>query len=496
MAPPIVLVQALNHYYGVRSLRTQVLFDINLEIHPGEFVILTGPSGSGKSTLLSLIGCLRSVQHGSLQVLGQELNGANDQARALVRRNFGYIFQASNLLTFLTVEQNIATSLELQDSYDPATLHRRTAEILDSVGILPQLKSYPQQLSGGQRQRAAIAGALVTQPKLVLADEPTAALDSRTGRQTVELMNHLAKKQGSAVLMVTHDPRILDLADRILHMEDGKLDLAYSQELSLALPGLKEEKIAAMDINPETIAYEPGETILQEGDLADRFYVVLQGQVQVFRERSGGNNQILATLGRGKYFGEIGLLQPNNRRTASICVTPDAPATLMSITREDFLLLMGGSDLTEMAIAQTLQQRTTAAIIAEALPNLRIQSILNILPKVQRLTYNPGSYIVKTGDAPSHFYIIADGMAEIFMARNPTGLLTDRFLKKGDYFGEIGLIKGQPRVATVRAHHSTTVEVLAIHQDVFTQLLTTCDVTQSEIAQIVFERLQTIPSCR
>ncbi|NET48385.1 MAG: cyclic nucleotide-binding domain-containing protein, partial [Merismopedia sp. SIO2A8] len=473
----------------------QVLFDINLEIQPGEFVILTGPSGSGKSTLLSLMGCLRSVQNGSLQVLGQELKGASAHCLAQVRRNFGYIFQASNLLTFLTVEQNIATSLELQDPYEPATRRHRTAEILDNVSLLPQLKSYPWQLSGGQRQRAAIAGALVTQPKLVLADEPTAALDSQTGRQTVELMHRLAKQQGSAVLMVTHDPRILDLADRILHMEDGKLDLAYSQELSLALPGLKEEKIATMAIKPETKIYEPGEIIFLEGDIADRFYVVLQGQVQVFRDRPGDRQQVLATLERGKYFGEIGLLKPNNQRSASVRVPPDAPAKLMTINREDFLQLMNGSDLTEMAIAQTLQQRINAAIIAEALPTLDIQPIVSVLPQVQRLVYGPGSYIIQTGETPDYFYIIAAGVVEIFIANRHEETTASKILSPGDYFGEIGMLNEQPRTATVRAHPTTTVEVLAMDQTVFNQLLATCHVTQTEVARVVYERLQTTSRC-
>lgn len=230
--PTVVFIQNLNYFFGENSLQKQVLCDINLEVKAKEFVILTGPSGSGKSTLLSLIGCLRSVQQGSLKILGQELNGATREQLVQMRRNFGYITQSSNLLDFLTVQQNIQMSLELQPDFSPKEARAKTAAILEAVGLRDKLDAYPKNLSGGQRQRVAIASALVTQPKLVLADEPTAALDKTAGRNVVALMHRLAKEQNSAVLMVTHDNRILDLADRIVNVEDGKLGLALNQELS------------------------------------------------------------------------------------------------------------------------------------------------------------------------------------------------------------------------------------------------------------------------
>jgi putative ABC transport system ATP-binding protein len=195
---PVVLIDRLCHHFGQGELRKQILFDIDLEIRPGEFVIMTGPSGSGKSTLLSLIGCLLSVQAGSLKVLNQELNGASDNARAEVRRNFGFVFQASNLVKFLTAERNIYKSLELNPQFNRQVIRQRTQEILAAVGLADRAHHYPAQLSGGQQQRIAIACALAHQPKLLLADEPTAALDSKSGRTIVELMHRLAKEQGGA----------------------------------------------------------------------------------------------------------------------------------------------------------------------------------------------------------------------------------------------------------------------------------------------------------
>jgi putative ABC transport system ATP-binding protein len=219
----LVVIRNLNHYFRNGSLDKQILFDINLEIYPGELIILTGPSGSGKTTLLSLMGGLRSVQEGSIRTLGKELHGARENQLVRVRRQIGYIFQDHNLLPFMTALQNVQMSVELHEDISNRQAHTKSEAILQAVGLSDRLNYYPQNLSGGQKQRVAIARALVSHPKLVLADEPTAALDSKTGRAVVELMQRLAKEQECAILIVTHDNRILDRADRIIHMEDGRL---------------------------------------------------------------------------------------------------------------------------------------------------------------------------------------------------------------------------------------------------------------------------------
>ena len=220
---PVVDIRNLNHSYGKKLLCKQVLFNIDLSIDRGEIVILTGPSGSGKTTLLSLIGGLRSVQAGNLITLGKELNGASEKQLVRVRRNIGYIFQGHNLLPFMTARQNVQMSVELHENSSDRQARAKAEAILKAVGLGERTNYYPQNLSGGQKQRVAIARALVSYPQLILADEPTASLDSKTGREIVDLMHGLAKEEGAAILMVTHDHRILDLADRILEMEDGSL---------------------------------------------------------------------------------------------------------------------------------------------------------------------------------------------------------------------------------------------------------------------------------
>ena len=209
--------------YGTGDLRRNVLREVDLSIAPGEIVLLTGPSGSGKTTLLTLIGALRAMQLGSARVLGQELSGATESERVMLRRRIGFIFQNHNLLGFLTARQNVAMSMELDGRLSDGDRLKRAGEMLAAVGLADHAEKPPSQLSGGQRQRVAVARALAGEPGLILADEPTAALDKVSGQEVVHLLRDLARGRGVPILLVTHDPRILDIADRIVAMEDGRI---------------------------------------------------------------------------------------------------------------------------------------------------------------------------------------------------------------------------------------------------------------------------------
>jgi putative ABC transport system ATP-binding protein len=223
MSRPAICTEGLCHWFGRGQARRQVLLDVDLAIQPGEVVLLTGPSGCGKTTLLTLVGALRQVQQGSVRLFGQELHGADRGQRQQLRRRIGMIFQGHNLLRCLSAEQNVQMGADLLSDLGYRARRDQSREWLRAVGLGDHLSKLPHDLSGGQKQRVAIARALAAQPDLLLADEPTAALDSRSGREVVELLRRLAREQGCAVLMVTHDPRILDVADRLLRMEDGRL---------------------------------------------------------------------------------------------------------------------------------------------------------------------------------------------------------------------------------------------------------------------------------
>jgi putative ABC transport system ATP-binding protein len=219
----VITVEKVSHYFGSGQLKKQILFEVSAAITAGEIVILTGPSGSGKTTLLTLMGALRATQEGSLKVLGQELNGGTESSLVAVRRQIGFIFQLHNLLDALSVTENVTMGLQKDLGLSPKDARDRAVEMLGSVGLADRVSHYPDQLSGGQKQRVAIARALAARPRIILADEPTASLDKKSGRDVVDRLHDLARKEGTAVVLVTHDNRILDVADRIIHLEEGKL---------------------------------------------------------------------------------------------------------------------------------------------------------------------------------------------------------------------------------------------------------------------------------
>jgi sulfate-transporting ATPase len=326
-------------------------------------------------------------------------------------------------------------------------------------------------------------------------------------------MHRLAKEQGSAVLLVTHDPRILDVADRIIQVEDGRLGLAYRQELSLALPGLREEQIEAITIKPTFMTYEPGALVFRQGDPADKFYVVIQGNLEVFSDPDQQQNQeknqentqavrILNHLSRGDYFGEMGLLQAGIR-TASVRVTVDEPAKLMVMEREVFQTLVETSSLTSTAIAQQVQQRVNSTLLSEALPSLNLGEIMQLLPEVEVLKYGTGSNIIAEGDPAEYFYIIMTGQVEVMKQNSSDQIVKLRELGPGNYFGEIGLIEGRSRTATVRVISPNPVEVIALKRETFEKIMTSSNSTkammtavvkdhfQNQIAKLLYNRLRT-----
>ena len=218
-----IQVQGLNHWFGTGEARKQALFDVSLTVARGSLTILMGPSGSGKTTLLTLMGCLREVQDGSVRLLGTELKGADTATQEAMRRRLGFIFQAHNLHESLTARQNVLMGLQVHGRGDPARQDVAVAHLLTLLGLGDRIDYLPANLSGGQKQRVAIARALVANPDVVFADEPTAALDHDSGYLVVRMLKQLGEARGTTTIMVTHDNRILDLADRIVTLEDGRI---------------------------------------------------------------------------------------------------------------------------------------------------------------------------------------------------------------------------------------------------------------------------------
>ncbi len=218
-----IRVSGLNHWFGKGEARKQVIFDVDIEVARGSLTILMGPSGSGKTTVLTLMGCLRDVQEGEVRLLGHDLNGADADTQVQLRRRLGFIFQAHNLHASLTARQNVRMGLEVHGMGDKAEYMRAADHMLGLVGLAERFDYLPANLSGGQKQRVAVARALVSNPEVVFADEPTAALDKESGRTVVEMLKALGRERGTTAVMVTHDNRILEMADRIVTLEDGRI---------------------------------------------------------------------------------------------------------------------------------------------------------------------------------------------------------------------------------------------------------------------------------
>lgn len=236
-----ISVRDLTKIYGSGPTAYRALDSVNLEVERGEVMLLMGPSGSGKTTLVSILGCILRPTSGSVKILGEEVTHLGEKQLPRVRlQNIGFIFQGFNLFPTLTAGENVELALDLKRQRGPAA-RAKARTYLEQVGLGTKFESFPEDLSGGEKQRVAIARALATEPQVILADEPTASLDSQSGRTVMELLRDMAHQRGRAVVVVTHDNRVLEYGDRVVRIEDGRIQ---SDSTEPALPSLARREAA------------------------------------------------------------------------------------------------------------------------------------------------------------------------------------------------------------------------------------------------------------
>ncbi|MGL5097425.1 MAG: ATP-binding cassette domain-containing protein, partial [Planctomycetia bacterium] len=332
---PVVSVAGLDHHFGEDETRTQVLFDVNLAVEPGELVIVKGPSGCGKTTLLTLLGGLRRVQQGEVTVLGRAVHALSDRELVGLRRGIGFIFQAHNLFRSLTAFENVRMALELQNT-TKAQIKERAEELLDHLGLADHRHKKADKLSGGQKQRVAIARALANRPKLVLADEPTAALDSKSADVVLQLLRRMAEAEGCTSLIVTHDQSIMNSADRVVQFQKGRIAFnALVHETTALCERMSQSPIfsglqCTVDLSPmlevarrmRRERHAARSLIVRQGEVGDRFYLIAEGKVEVYSDGLSGRRR-LAVLGPGEVFGEAALIS-GNPRNATVQALDDA----------------------------------------------------------------------------------------------------------------------------------------------------------------------------
>ena len=315
---PAIRVDGLNHYFGEGEARNQVLFGNSIEIPAGQLVVMTGPSGAGKTTLLTLIGALRSVHEGRIEVLGRDLSRLGGGDLVEVRRDIGFIFHMHNLFDALSAYENVKMAAQLANG-ELGDMRQRCAGILERLGLGHRIDHKPRFLSGGERQRVAIGRALVNQPRLILADEPTAALDKDSTMNVINLLKQTTIGYGAAVMMVTHDHRIIDSADRLVHMVDGRImsDVVLHDALRICeflrpidlFKALTPQQLTDVAEHMQKRHFAAGETIIREGEPGEEFFLISDGEVEVIRA-----DHEVARLGPGDFFGEVALIsgEPRN----------------------------------------------------------------------------------------------------------------------------------------------------------------------------------------
>lgn len=332
------------------------LKEINLQVDKGEFVAVIGKSGSGKSTLINMLTGIDRPSSGEVFVGDTAVHKLNESKMAVWRgKNVGLVFQFFQLLPTLTVLENVMLPMDFCNTYPFRKRRERAMHLLDLVDMADQAKKLPSTISGGQQQRVAIARCLANDPAIIVADEPTGNLDSKTAQSVFRLFENLVA-EGKTIVMVTHDSDLARRVSRTVILVDGEIIEEY---LAKAFPALNEQQLLHFTNQLETAHYLPGTVIIRQGEAGDKFYLVTKGRVEVALEQNDGQEIVVNTLGPGQFFGEMALLHGGGR-TATVRADPNTDVELAALSKDEFENLLTASDGARLQLEGLVKERMDA----------------------------------------------------------------------------------------------------------------------------------------
>lgn len=352
-SPPLIQMQEVVKTFISTAGEFTALRGIDLIVREGEFAAVIGKSGSGKSTLLNMLTGIDHPTSGKVLVDGLDIYSLTESQRSLWRgRNLGIVFQFFQLLPMLNLLENVMLPMDYVGMYEIDQRPKKALELLELVGLRDQAQQLPRAVSRGQQQSAAIARALATDPPIIVADEPTGNLDSRSAASIIDLFEKLSQ-QGKTILMVTHDPSMTERTSRTVFISDGEL---VDETIAQSLPLLSHPLMKELKRRVKPVSFQPGATILQQRDRVENFYMIQNGRVEIVLQGRFRDDLVITSLGQNDFFGEISLLE-GGKAIASVRAAEEGPVELLALPREDFNWLMEESPLTEEAVCRTVQKR-------------------------------------------------------------------------------------------------------------------------------------------
>jgi ABC-type lipoprotein export system ATPase subunit len=356
----LIELRAVVKRYESAAGTFSALKGVDLRVQEGEFVAVIGKSGSGKSTLINMITGIDRPTSGEVHVAGTPVHTLREGEMAVWRgRALGIIFQFFQLLPTLSLIENVMLPMDFAGRPSPRERRSRALHLLEQVGLAEHAHKLPAAVSGGQQQRAAIARALANDPPILVADEPTGNLDSRTAQSIFHLFGDLVR-EGKTILMVTHDNDLARAVSRTIVLSDGEIIEEY---LARVFPTLNEAQLIELTRRLEPLRYAPGAVVIKRGEMFDRFYFVTRGEVEVLIKREEGREFTVATFHPGQFFGEIELLH-GGRAIATIRAA-ESGAELAALERAEFEALVGQSPAVREAIERVAQERRAEHLAAE-----------------------------------------------------------------------------------------------------------------------------------